>query len=54
MYEVVIINDNKETVINAVSTDKDAPKITGTIKKESMLLIVLLLIFCLKIQVLIF
>ena len=33
MYEVVIINDNKETVINAVSTDKDAPKITGTIKK---------------------
>lgn len=33
MYEVVIINDNKETVINAVSTEKNAPKITGTIKK---------------------
>ena len=33
MYEVVLINDKKETIINAVSTEKEAPKITGTIKK---------------------
>lgn len=33
MYEVVIINDTKEIVINAVSSDKNAPRITGNIKK---------------------
>ena len=32
MYEVKIINDDKETIINAVSTHVDAPRITGTIK----------------------
>lgn len=33
MYEVVIINDTKEIVINAVNSDKNAPRITGNIKK---------------------
>lgn len=32
MYEVKLINDDKETIINAVSTHIDAPRITGTIK----------------------
>ena len=32
MYEVKLINDDKETIINAVSTHVDAPRITGTIK----------------------
>lgn len=32
MYEVKLINGNKETIINAVSTHVDAPRITGTIK----------------------
>lgn len=33
MYEVTIINDKVETVINAVSTDINAPRITGTVKQ---------------------
>ena len=33
MYQVTILNDKKETVINAVSTDKDAPRVTGNIKQ---------------------
>lgn len=33
MYLVTIINDNVETVINAVSTDINAPRISGTIKQ---------------------
>lgn len=33
MYLVTIINDNIETVINAVSTDINAPRITGTVKQ---------------------
>ena len=33
MYLVTIINDNVETVINAVSTDVNAPRISGTVKK---------------------
>ena len=32
MYEVKLINDDKETIINEVSTHIDAPRITGTIK----------------------
>lgn len=33
MYEVTIVNDNIETVINAVSTYSEAPRITGTVKQ---------------------
>lgn len=33
MYLVTIINDNIETVINAVSIDNEAPRITGTVKQ---------------------
>ena len=33
MYLVIIINDNVETVINAASTDINAPHITGTVKQ---------------------
>jgi len=33
MYEVKLINNDEETVINAVSTDVEAPRITGSIKK---------------------
>ena len=33
MYQVTIINNKKETVINAVSSDKDAPRVTGNIKQ---------------------
>lgn len=32
MYEVKIINDNNETIINAVSTSSEAPRITGQCK----------------------
>lgn len=33
MYFVKITNDNIDTIINAVSTNNNAPRITGTIKK---------------------
>ena len=33
MYEVKIINDDKEIILNAVSTDIKAPRATGTIKQ---------------------
>ena len=33
MYDVKLINKNKETYINVTSTDLNAPRITGTIKK---------------------
>lgn len=33
MYLVKITNDNIDTIINAVSTNNNAPRITGTIKK---------------------
>lgn len=33
MYEVVLINDMKEMVVNAVSSNINAPRITGSIKK---------------------
>ena len=33
MYLVTIINNSVETVINAVSTDINAPRISGTVKQ---------------------
>lgn len=33
MYEVKLINDDKEVIINAVNTSRDSPRITGSIKR---------------------